>query len=296
MPKNKTSGLGRGLDAIFMENSVDESGAVTMLRLSEIEPNPDQPRRTFDPESLAQLAESIAQNGLIQPIVVRSAASDGYYQIVAGERRWRACKLAGLTEVPVVIMEMDDKKAAQIALIENIQREDLNPVEEAAAYRSLIRDYGMTQEELGKQIGKNRSTVTNTLRLLDLPEEVSKLVIEGRLSAGHARTLLGLKNPARIQGAASTVLGKSLSVRETEALVKRLNRIEAQIAAGRAGGHTEPTVDYTAELAKKMTSRLGRRVEIKKSGTVRKLEIHFTDDGDLDELVTRLCGDHIFDE
>ncbi len=294
MAKPKNTGLGRGLDAIFMENSVEGTGSVTMLRLSDIEPNPDQPRRDFDQESLAQLADSIAANGLIQPIVVRTANSEGYYQIVAGERRWRASKMAGLTEVPVIVMEMDDKKAAQIALIENIQRKNLNPLEEAAAFRSLIRDYGMTQEELARSIGKNRATLANSMRLLDLPEEVAQMVRDGRLSAGHARTLLGLKNPKRIPGAANSVVGKALSVRETENLVRKLNRLENTIGVIRNGVTTE--VDYTAELAKKMTSRLGRLVEIQKKGAVKKLEIHFTDDKDLDDIVTRLCGEHIFDD
>ena len=297
MAKPKNTGLGRGLDAIFLDNSIDESGGVIMLRLSDIEPNPDQPRREFEPEALAQLADSIATHGLIQPIVVRSANAEGYYQIVAGERRWRASKMAGLSEVPVIIMEMDDKKAAQIALIENIQRENLNPMEEAAAYKSLLKDYGMTQEELSKQIGKSRSAVANTLRLLDLPEEICSLVRDGRLSAGHARALLGLKNPARMAGAASAVAGKNLSVRETEALVRKLNRLDAKIAAAiDEDADDVPQVDYTAVLAKKMTSRLGRRVEIQKKGTQKKITIHFEDDSDLDELVTRLCGDNIFDE
>ncbi len=298
MAKPKNTGLGRGLDAIFMENSVEDSGNVTMLRLSDIEPNPDQPRREFDAEALAQLADSIATHGLIQPIVVRSATSEGYYQIVAGERRWRASKMAGLSEVPVIIMEMDDKKAAQIALIENIQRENLNPMEEAAAYRSLLKDYGMTQEELSKQIGKSRSAVANTLRLLDLPEEICALVRDGKLSAGHARALLGLKNPARLLGAASTAATKNLSVRETEAFVRKLNRLDAKIAATLdAESEDDGTeIDYTAILAKRMTSRLGRRVEIQKKGTQKKITIHFEDDSDLDELVTRLCGDNIFDE
>ncbi len=297
MAKPKNTGLGRGLEAIFLDNSVDESGGVVMLRLSDIEPNPDQPRREFEPEALAQLADSIATHGLIQPIVVRSANAEGYYQIVAGERRWRASKMAGLTSVPVIIMEMDDKKAAQVALIENIQRENLNPMEEAAAYQSLLKDYGMTQEELSKQIGKSRSAVANTLRLLDLPEEICSLVRGGRLSAGHARALLGLKNPSRMAGAAAEVAGKSLSVRETEALVRKLNRLDAKIiAAVDEAGEDPSPVDYTAVLAKKMTSRLGRRVEIRKSGNQKKLIVHFENDSDLDELVTRLCGDNIFDE
>lgn len=294
MAKPKNTGLGRGLEAIFLDNTVDESGSVTMLRLSDIEPNPSQPRREFDKEALSQLAESIAAHGLIQPIVVRSA-ENGYYQIIAGERRWRASKMAGLTEVPVLIMELDDKKAAQVAIIENVQREDLNPIEEAAAYRSLIKDYGMTQEELSQKIGKSRSAVANSMRLLDLPEKVVALVKSGSLSAGHARALLSLKNPIRIEGAAETVIKKNLSVRETEALVKKLNKLEKQIEA-ETPTHVAPFVDYTAELAKKMTSRLGKKVIISGKGKKRKLEISFSEDSELDELITKLCGDNIFDD
>jgi len=294
MAKPKNTGLGRGLDAIFLDNTVDESGSVTMLRLSDIEPNPNQPRREFDAEALAQLADSIAAHGLIQPIVVRSAGNEGYYQIIAGERRWRASKMAGLTEVPVLIMELDDKKAAQVALIENVQRENLNPMEEAAAFRSLLKDYGMTQEELSRQIGKSRSAIANTMRLLELPDEVMALVKEGKLSSGHARTLLGLKNPVRIEGAAKTVIGKNLSVRETEMLVRKLNRIEAELE--HPSVKEVPTVDYTAELAKRMTSRLGHQVRIVGNGRFRKLEISIPEDDALDALVTRLCGENIFDE
>ena len=295
MAKPKNTGLGRGLEAIFLDNSAEENGGVTMMRLSEIEPNPDQPRRDFDPEALAQLAESIATHGLIQPIIVRSTGSGEYYEIIAGERRWRASKMAGLTEVPVIIMELDDQKAAQVAIIENVQREDLNAIEEAAAYRSLIEDYGMTQEELSKQIGKSRPAVANILRLLDLPDEVMALVKEGTLSAGHARTLLGLKNPARMIGAANTVVMKNLSVRETEALVKKLNRIEKEINDPKPV-LDEPIVDYSKELAKKMTEKLGKKVIISGKGKVRKLEISFSDDKELDELVNKLCGANIFDD
>ncbi|MBQ8254492.1 MAG: ParB/RepB/Spo0J family partition protein [Clostridia bacterium] len=295
MAKPKNTGLGRGLEAIFLDNSAEENGGVTMMRLSEIEPNPDQPRRDFDPEALSQLAESIATHGLIQPIIVRSTGSGEYYEIIAGERRWRASKMAGLTEVPVIIMELDDQKAAQVAIIENVQREDLNAIEEAAAYRSLIEDYGMTQEELSKQIGKSRPAVANILRLLDLPDEVMALVKEGTLSAGHARTLLGLKNPARMIGAANTVVMKNLSVRETEALVKKLNRIEKEINDPKPV-LDEPIVDYSKELAKKMTEKLGKKVIISGKGKVRKLEISFSDDKELDELVNKLCGANIFDD
>ena len=295
MAKPKNTGLGRGIEAIFLDNTAEENGGVTMMRLSEIEPNPDQPRRDFDPESLSQLAESIATHGLIQPIVVRSTGSGEFYEIIAGERRWRASKMAGLTEVPVIIMELDDQKAAQVAIIENVQREDLNAIEEAAAYRSLIEDYGMTQEELSRQIGKSRPAVANILRLLELPDEVMALVKEGALSAGHARTLLGLKNSTRIIGAANTVVAKNLSVRETEALVKKLNRIEKEINDPKPA-KDEPIVDYSKELAKKMTEKLGKKVVISGNGAKRKLEISFSDDKELDELVNKLCGANIFDD
>ncbi len=295
MAKPKNTGLGRGIEAIFLDNTAEENGGVTMLRLSEIEPNPDQPRRDFDPEALSQLAESIRAHGLIQPIIVRSTGSGEFYEIIAGERRWRASKMAGLTEVPVIIMELDDQKAAQVAIIENVQREDLNAIEEAMAYRSLINDFGMTQDELSKQIGKSRSAVANILRLLELPDEVMALVREGALSAGHARTLLGLKNPTRIIGAANTVVTKNLSVREAEALVKKLNRIEKEITNPKPE-KDEPIVDYSAELARKMTEKLGKKVIISGKGKLRKLEISFSDDKELDELVNKLCGANIFDD
>ncbi len=295
MAKPKNTGLGRGIEAIFLDNSAEGTGGVTMMRLSEIEPNPDQPRKEFDQEALSQLAESIAAHGLIQPIIVRSTGSGEYYEIIAGERRWRASKMAGLTEVPVIIMELDDQKAAQVAIIENVQRQDLNAIEEASAYKTLIDDYGMTQEELSRQIGKSRSAVANFLRLLELPDEVMALVKEGALSAGHARALLALKNPARMVGAANTVVNKNLSVRETEALVKKLNRIEKELNEPKTD-ESEPIVDYTAELAKKMTSRLGRKVVISGKGKTRKLEISFSDDKELDELVNKLCGANIFDD
>ncbi len=292
MAKPKNTGLGRGLEAIFLENTPDENGGITMLRLSEIEPNPDQPRKDFDQESLSQLAESIAAHGLIQPIVVRSTGSGEFYEIIAGERRWRASKMAGLTEVPVIIKELDDEKAAEIALIENVQREDLNPIEEAAAYRLLIEDYSMTQEALSRQIGKSRSAISNTMRLLDLPESVLDMVKNGTLSAGHARALLAIKDAAKIEEAAATVAAKSLSVRDTEMLVKKLNKKDRP-----SSEKDEPDfVDYTAELAKKMTSRLGRKVIISGKGKKRRLEISFSDDSELEELISKLCGENIFDD
>lgn len=290
MATPKRTGLGRGLDSIFMDNTVDESGSVSMLRINDIEPNPEQPRRDFDPEALQQLADSIAANGLIQPIVVRSSGSDGYYQIIAGERRWRASRMAGLTEIPVIIMELDDKKAAQVALIENIQREDLNPVETAKAFKQLITDYSMTQEELSSRVGKSRSAIANSIRLLDLDDNVIEMIRSSRISEGHGRSLLGLKNKGIQHETALLVERKSLNVRETEALVKKLNKKTAD-----KNDEDKPFVDYTLELAKKMTTSLGKKVRISGKGKSRKLEISFSSDKELDELVSKLCGDNIFD-
>lgn len=300
MAKNKNTGLGRGLDAIFIDNSVEDSGNVTMLRISEIEPNPDQPRREFDPEALSQLADSIATHGLIQPIVVRSAGTDGLYQIIAGERRWRASKMAGLTEIPVIVKELDDSKAAQVALIENIQREDLNPIEEAAGYRSLMDEYSMTQEEVAKQVGKSRSAVANSTRLLDLPDGVKELVKTGQLSAGHAKVLLSVHDEDEMVRLALNTVSKSLSVRETEKAIKvalrRIKQMAQQVKALDDLENGRVPVDYTAELAKKMTARLGHRVTIKKSAGDSRIEIHFADDAELGDIVADICGDNIFDE
>ena len=296
MAKSKISGLGRGLDAIFEDNSASTNESVTMLRLSEIEPNPDQPRRSFDSEALSQLADSIAANGLIQPLIVRPGKSEGYYEIIAGERRWRASKMAGLNEVPVIIMDLDDIKAAQISLIENIQRENLNAIEEANAFKKLITEYAMTQEELSRQIGKSRSLIANTLRLLDLPESVASMVEKGELSAGHARTLLGLQNRELIEGAAITAKKKELSVRALENLVKSMNRLEEQAEEAKEEENNTVNVDYTAELARKMTSRLGRRITIRSKGKTHRVEIEYENDSDLDDIIKLLCGDNIFDE
>lgn len=302
MAKLKNTGLGRGLDAIFADNSeAEEKNRISVLRISEIEPNPDQPRKNFDQESLMELASSIAAHGLIQPIVVRPSRSEGYFEIVAGERRWRAAKMAGLSEVPVIEMELDDKKAAQVALIENVQRENLNAIEEAEAYLSLIEDYDMKQDELAARVGKSRSAIANSMRLLELPDEVLLLVKNGTLSAGHARTLLGLKNKDSISIAAKTVVDRLLSVRETEKLVKQLNKADSDAENDTAepdeSDEVKPVrVDYIAELANKATSRLGRRVSIKNTGKNKKLEISYSDDDDLDELIRLICGSNIFDE
>ena len=296
MAKSKNTGLGRGLDAIFADNSnAEENDRISILRISEIEPNPDQPRKNFDQDALAQLAGSISAHGLIQPIVVRPSKSEGYFEIVAGERRWRAAKMAGLSEVPVIQLDLDDKKAAQIALIENVQREDLNAIEEAEAYAALMDEHGMTQEELSGQVGKSRSAIANSIRLLDLPDSVIAMIKDSKLSAGHARALLGLKKESQIEPAANAAVSKNLSVREVEKLVKNLNKaIESADEEQNEPLHVK--VDYIAELAGKMTSRLGRRVQIKDKGKAKKIEICYENDDDLNSIVKLLCGDNIFDE
>ncbi len=293
MASNKKTGLGRGLEAIFLDNTAEEvREGITILRVSDVEPNADQPRKAFDNEALQALADSIAANGLLQPILVRESGN-GFYKIVAGERRWRACKMAGLTELPAIVMEIDDKKAAEIALIENIQRKDLNAMEEAAAYRALLDEYHMTQEEISQRLGISRSALANTVRLLDLPQDVADLVAKGQLSAGHARTLLGLLNRSDISRAAQTILSRSLSVRETEALVKALNK-----AALSPEEEEEPVknvkVDYLKELERAVTAQIGRRVKVQNKGKVHRVEIEFTDNEDLDALMHLLCGKNPF--
>lgn len=218
-PKNK-GGLGKGLDALMLDNStVEENAGAVMLKLHEIEPNRDQPRKEFDENALSELAESIATHGIIQPLLVRPFP-DGGYQLVAGERRWRAARMAGLTEVPVIIRELSEKEIMELALVENLQREDLNPIEEAEGLQSLVETYGMTQEEAAQRVGKSRPAVANTMRLLMLPQSVVKLVRDGEISAGHARALLGLSDEDKIKELAAQVCEKGLSVRDTERLVK----------------------------------------------------------------------------
>jgi ParB family chromosome partitioning protein len=291
----KAKPLGRGLDSIFFDNSESESKTPnTTLRLADIRPRADQPRKTFDQEALEQLARSIAEHGLIQPIVVRKTLGD-FYEIIAGERRWRASKLAGLEEAPVVILDSDDLKTAEISLIENIQREDLNAIEEALAYRALVETYGLTQESVAQRVGKSRTTVTNSLRLLDLPESVAELVASGTLSAGHARALLGLDNKDLIPEVAENVSQSGLSVRDTEDLVRRINKpkvVKDPVVVEK--NDNEP--DYVAILEKKVRQTIGRRVRIVSGKRARKLEIEFSDDRDLENLLVSLCGKDIFND
>lgn len=292
-------GLGRGLDSIFADNYIDVSSSsndgIQTLRLSQIEPKSDQPRKHFDEEALLELSDSIKQHGLLQPIIVRESAQ-GYYQIIAGERRWRASKLAGLSEIPAIIMQADELKAAELAIIENIQRQDLNAYEEAAAYRALIDQYSLTQEEVSERVGKSRSAVANSMRLLELPEDVLEMLKTGDISAGHARALLGLKNKDIIVDTAEQILVRSLSVRDTEALVKKLNKeYEKGLAPSEEGEGEEIEVDYIKDLEKRAMHITGKRVKIKNKGKVSTVEIDFYGNDDLEDILVKLCGKDIIE-
>ena len=286
----KKKALGRGLDAILVDNSGETStdNGITMVRIGEVEPNSKQPRKAFDPAELESLSESIAQYGMIQPITVR--AIDGIYQIITGERRWRAARMAGISEIPVIVISADDKKAAELALVENIQRSDLNPIEEAEGFSSLIEEYGLTQEETAKRIGKSRTAVTNALRLLSLPEAVRKKIENGELSAGHAKVLLGLNNPALIEKAAEQVVGRALSVRETEKLVKAWNAPPVE------GVKIVHDVDHTRTLELMLQKHLGRTVKITEKGKNHAISIGFSDNKDLEVLLKTIFGDTILEK
>lgn len=293
----KNSGLGRGLDAIFLDNTLADDSVggeerISKLKISLVDPKRDQPRKYFDKEALEQLAESIAENGLLQPILVREYG-EGRYQIIAGERRFRASKLAGLTEIPAIVLERDDKNAAQIALIENIQREDLNPLEEAMAYKSLAEEYDMTQEELSQRVGKSRSAIANTVRLLDLPDEILTLVASRELSAGHARTLLGVNDKDNMILLAQKAVEEDLSVRALEALVKLANKPKKPEVTE---DDILPLVDYFHELEIKVQSHLGRKVKIEGKGRKKTITLSYEDNEDLDEILKLLCGEAFLNE
>ena len=288
-------GLGRGLDSIFADNYIEvatKDEGIQTLRISQIEPKADQPRKHFDEESLLELSDSIKAHGLLQPIIVRES-SEGYYQIIAGERRWRASKLAGLSEIPAIIMQADALEAAEIAIIENIQRQDLNAYEEAAAYNSLMEQYSLTQEEVAQKVGKSRSAVANAMRLLDLPDDVLEMLKTGDISAGHARALLGLKNKDSIVDTAEQILVRSLSVRDTESLVKRLNKEFEKGETAEEKTSEEIRVDYIKDLEKKAMYLTGKRVKIKTKGKVSTVEIDFYGNDDLEEILVKLCGKEI---
>lgn len=292
----RSSGLGRGLDAIFLENTLESTNnkenTINTLKISLVDPKSDQPRKYFDKEALEELSDSIRENGLLQPILVREYG-EGRYQIIAGERRFRACKLAGLTEIPAIVLDRDDKAAAQIALIENIQREDLNPLEEALAYRSLKEEYDMTQEELSERIGKSRSAIANSIRLLDLPDEILTMVAARELSAGHARTLLGVKDREDMILLAQFAAEQDLSVRQLEEQVKKINKKKKPAPEIE---EEEPFVDYFREMELKIQRQLGRKVKIADKGTKKTLTLFYEDNEDLDELLKLICGNDFLNE
>ena len=283
MASNK--GLGKGLGALLgdFEEVSQEKTPYQLLPIYKVEPNPDQPRRDFDEEELQALADSISEHGIIQPLTVRELNS-GYYQIIAGERRWRAARLANLSDVPVVIIEADDKKAMELALIENLQRQDLNPVEEALGYKSLMEDYGMTQEDAAKRVGKSRPAVTNALRLLNLADEVLEKVRSGQLSAGHARAVLTIKNEKKQLAAAQKIIALGLSVRQAELLCRNMAKEAPEVKE-------EPVtlkVDYVAECEKQLSKHLGRGVKIVNGKRKGRFELEFYGQEDLQVLLDAL--------
>lgn len=277
----KKSGLGKGFDAIFADNSVEDisvnSGAVK-VKLMEIEPNRDQPRKQFDEDALNELADSIAKHGVLQPLLVRPLLNGGY-QLVAGERRWRASRIAGLTEVPVVIKELTDAQVAELALVENVQREDLNPLEEANGYKELSDKYGYTQDEISSMVGRSRSAVANALRLLSLPAEVQELVMKGQLSTGHAKAILSATDTDYQIELAKLVVKEDLSVRTTERLARK------SASDAKTGKRAKKRNPYYDEVELALSDVLGRQVKVTKSSKKGSLEIEFFDDDDLKKLL-----------
>ena len=291
--KNKRGGLGKGLDAIFIENESEESSSSITLKISEIEPNKSQPRKEFDENALAELAESISIHGVLQPLLVRPIA-DGGYQIVAGERRWRASRMAGLTEVPVVIKELTDSEAMELALIENLQREDLTPVEEALGYKQLMEEYNMSQDQVSKTVGKSRPAIANALRLLNLPEEILHMVSTAKISAGHGRTLLAFKNPDDMLKAAKLCESEEISVRELERMAKKSNQEFENRDKEEKPEKKEKRLPYYDEVELSLNEHLGRKVNVlgdsKNKGV---LEIEFYSKEDLFELAQLLGKNHM---
>ncbi len=281
MASNK--GLGKGLGALLgdFDDISHEKSPYQLLPIYKVEPNPDQPRQDFDEEELQALSESIAEHGIIQPLTVRETGG-GYYQIIAGERRWRAARMANLSEVPAVIIEADDKKVLELALIENLQRQDLNPVEEALGYETLMRDHGLTQEEAAARVGKSRPAVANSLRLLNLPQSILHHLREGALTPGHARAVLSLKSEKKQQEAAQKIMALGLSVRQAELLCKNMSREPAP---------EKPitlAVDYVAECEKSLSKHLGRGVKIVNGKRKGRFELEFYGEEDLQALLDAL--------
>ncbi len=284
MAKTEKKGLGIGLDALFAANDLQEEpeGELLTLPIGKVEPREAQPRKSFDEQALQELADSIARYGLIQPIVARKR-EDGYYQIIAGERRWRASRLAGLTEVPVRVLDADDRRTAELALVENLQREDLNPIEEAKGYRTLMEEYGLTQEETARSVGRSRPAVANALRLLSLSPQVMELVEKKELSAGHARALLPLGSDQLQLEAAREVLKKSLSVRRTEQLAAKWSK------APKPPKPEDPlAVDYAAEVSEELSRLLGRKVRLQEGKRGGRIELDYYNAQDREVLIDAL--------
>ncbi len=275
-------GLGRGLGALLgLSESETLTDTAVMLPITKVEPRAEQPRKMFDEAALTKLSQSIKQHGMLQPLTVR-AREGGYFQIIMGERRWRAARMAGFTEVPALIIEADDKKAMELALIENLQREDLNPLEEADGYRSLISTFGLTQEELSQRVGISRPAISNALRLLTLPPGVKTLLEEGKLTSGHARALMQIAEPQKLEAAALKVAGERLSVRQAEQLGKRLS------AAKRKSYSSISPIDYVLPIEQRLTELLGRRVKIRCGAVGGHIEMDYYSAEDFDRLVQAL--------
>ncbi|MDL2232538.1 ParB/RepB/Spo0J family partition protein [Ruminococcaceae bacterium OttesenSCG-928-L11] len=292
----KRTGLGKGLDALFIDNHT-EDGNVSQLKITQIEPNHDQPRREFDDGALRELADSIREHGVIQPLVVR-AMENGMYQIVAGERRWRAARMAGLTDVPVVVRELTDEQTLEIAIIENLQREDLNIVELANGYKTLMESYDMTQEQVAERMGKSRPVIANTIRILSLPAPVLDKIREGKISKGHAKALLSLEDDALIQEVASKVVSGSVLVRDIEKLARKRKQ------ESRTSGNIQKEVDeattidpiwgdnYYKEMEIALSTELGRKVKITDMGKKASIELEFYSHEELADIAARLTKSH----
>lgn len=280
----KRNGLGRGLESLFVDNSVEEiTASSNKLKIMEIEPNHDQPRKIFDEKALAELADSIAQHGILQPLVVRPL-SNGSYQLVAGERRWRAARIAGLSEVPVIIKELTDEEVIEIAMVENLQREDLNPLEESLGYAYMMQELKITQEQVAEKVGKSRPAVANALRLLKLPEEIQEMVKNNIISAGHARALLGFSTKEEMLEVASLIIKEDISVREIENLVKAAKKAPPKPK------EKKKREKFFSEVELALVNNLGRKVKIKENGKKGSgvLEIEFFDESDLKSLAMKL--------
>ena len=289
-------GLGRDFFSILDDNVYEaKKDSVINIKVGDIEPRGDQPRKEFDDESLQSLADSILAHGVLQPIIVRENANfPGTYEIIAGERRWRASKIAGLSEIPAITIDGDDLKVAQIALVENVQRENLNPVEEALAYNALVKRFGLTQDQLSKEVGRSRSAIANMLRLLELPDEVLELLKDGKITTGHARAILGLNNDEQMVLLAQRVEERGLSVRDVEKLVRKiLAENDAEVLTVKDDAAVQRRV-YMRDLERRAMDTLGRRVKINQTAKKKTVELTFDTDSDLEELLTLLCGDEFF--